>query len=85
MNIQPMRITWVRSAEAREKLVAHGRGNQAKTFAAPNVAARKAMFDRNDELRAVMGTNNGHRQAAYFIMAVRAVGLPAGLCPGPPK
>ena len=99
MNIQPMRITWVRSAEAREKLVAHmAEGNQAKTAAAPMVAVlsfdtewheqfpfflphaaeRKAMFDGNDELRTVMGNNNGHMQAAYFIMAVRAVGLAAG-------
>lgn len=99
MNIQPMRITWVRSAEAREKLVAHmAEGNQAKTAAAPMVAVlsfdtewheqfpvffphaaeRKAMFDGNDELRAVMGNNNGHMQAAYFIMAVRAAGLAAG-------
>lgn len=99
MNIQPLRITWVRSAEAREKLVAHmAEGNRAKTAAAPMVAVlsfdtewheqfpvffphaaeRKAMFDGNDELRAVMGNNNGHMQAAYFIMAVRAAGLAAG-------
>ncbi|MBP3042952.1 malonic semialdehyde reductase [Arthrobacter jiangjiafuii] len=99
MNIQPLRITWVRSAEAREKLVAHmADGNKAKTASAPMVAIlsfdtewheqfpvffpiapeRKAMFDGNDELRAVMGNNNGHLQAAYFIMAVRAAGLAAG-------
>ena len=99
MNIQPMRITWVKSAQAREKLVRHmAEGNQAKTAAAPmtavlsfdtewheqfpvflpHAAERKAMFDGKDELRAVMGTNNGHMQAAYFIMAVRAVGLAAG-------
>ncbi|MET4059503.1 3-hydroxypropanoate dehydrogenase [Arthrobacter sp. UYP6] len=99
MNIQPMRITWVKSVEAREKLVGYmAEGNQAKTAAAPMVAVlsfdtewheqfpvffphaaeRKAMFDGNDELRSVMGNNNGHMQAAYFIMAVRAVGLTAG-------
>ncbi|MCC3264727.1 malonic semialdehyde reductase [Arthrobacter gengyunqii] len=99
MNIQPMRITWVKSAEARDKLVRHmAEGNQAKTAAAPMVAVlsfdtewheqfpvffphaaeRKAMFDGKDELRAVMGNNNGHMQAAYFIMAVRSVGLAAG-------
>lgn len=99
MNIQPLRITWVRSAEARERLVRHmAEGNRAKTAAAPMVAVlsydtewheqfpvffphaaeRKAMFDGQDELRAVMGSNNGHMQAAYFIMAVRAVGLAAG-------
>lgn len=39
MNIQPMRITWVRSAEARERLVAHmAEGNKAKTLAAPMTA-----------------------------------------------
>lgn len=99
MNIQPMRITWVKSSEARDKLVRHmAEGNQAKTAAAPMVAVlsfdtewheqfpvffphaaeRKAMFDGQDELRAAMGNNNGHMQAAYFIMAVRAVGLAAG-------
>ncbi|MGO4384254.1 malonic semialdehyde reductase [Specibacter sp. RAF43] len=39
MNIQPLRITWVRSAEARERLVAHMvDGNKAKTLRAPMVA-----------------------------------------------
>ena len=99
MNIQPLRITWVRSAEARGRLLQHmAEGNRAKTAAAPMVAVlsfdtewheqfpvffphgaeRKAMFDGQDEVRAAMGNNNGHMQAAYFIMAVRAVGLAAG-------
>lgn len=99
MNIQPMRITWVNSPEARERLVKHmAEGNQAKTASAPAVAVlsfdtewhegfptffphaadRKAMFDGNDELRSIMGNNNAHMQAAYFIMAVRSVGLAAG-------
>ncbi|MCZ2401648.1 malonic semialdehyde reductase [Paenarthrobacter sp. Z7-10] len=99
MNIQPLRITWVTSPEARERLLFHmAEGNKAKTAAAPLVAVlsfdgdwheqfptffphaaeRKAMFDGNDELRAVMGNNNAHMQAAYFVMAVRAVGLAAG-------
>jgi nitroreductase len=99
MNIQPMRITWVRSAEARERLVRHmAEGNRAKTASAPVVAVlsydrdwheqfptffphapeRKEMFDGNEALRAVMGNNNAHMQAAYFIMATRAVGLAAG-------
>lgn len=39
MNNQPLRITWVRSAEAREKLVARmAEGNRAKTQSAPLVA-----------------------------------------------
>lgn len=99
MNIQPLRITWVRSAEARELLVSHmAEGNAAKTATAPMVAIlsfdadwheqfpvffphapeRKAAFDGNEAARQQMGNNNGHMQAAYFIMAVRAVGLGAG-------
>ena len=39
MNNQPLRITWVRSAEAREKLAARmAEGNRAKTHSAPMVA-----------------------------------------------
>ena len=39
MNTQPMRVTLVRSPEARERLVRHlAPGNQAKTAAAPLVA-----------------------------------------------
>lgn len=39
MNIQPMRITWVRSGEARQRLVEHmNEGNKAKTLTAPMVA-----------------------------------------------
>ncbi|WP_312180168.1 malonic semialdehyde reductase [Arthrobacter sp.] len=99
MNIQPMRITWVKSAEARERLVKHmADGNKAKTASAPMVAVlsfdadwhegfptffphapeRKAMFDGDEEVRAVMANNNAHMQAAYFLMAVRSVGLAAG-------
>lgn len=38
-NNQPMRVTYVRTPEARERLVSHmSRGNQAKTLAAPLVA-----------------------------------------------
>jgi 3-hydroxypropanoate dehydrogenase len=39
MNIQPLRVTLVRTPEARERLVGHlGEGNKAKTAAAPLVA-----------------------------------------------
>ncbi|WP_258067148.1 malonic semialdehyde reductase [Arthrobacter sp. GMC3] len=39
MNIQPLRVSWIRSAEARERLVAHmADGNKAKTLTAPMVA-----------------------------------------------
>ncbi|GGC77700.1 putative NADH dehydrogenase/NAD(P)H nitroreductase [Tersicoccus solisilvae] len=38
-NSQPLRVTWVRDGEPRERLVRHmARGNQAKTVAAPVVA-----------------------------------------------
>lgn len=99
MNIQPLRITWVRSPEARERLVKHmAPGNQAKTAAAPLIAVlsfdrtwhehfptvfppaaeRAADFAANPELSSVMGNNNAHLQAGYFLLAVRAVGLAAG-------
>lgn len=39
MNIQPLRISWIRSPEARARLVAHmSEGNKAKTLTAPMVA-----------------------------------------------
>ncbi len=39
MNIQPLRIAWVRSTEARERLVEHmSDGNKAKTLTAPMTA-----------------------------------------------
>jgi 3-hydroxypropanoate dehydrogenase len=78
MNIQPLRITWVRSAEARERLVRHmAEGNRAKTAAAPMVAVLSYDTEWHEPFP-VLGSNNGHMQAAYFIMAVRAVGLAAG-------
>ncbi len=99
MNVQPMRITWVKSEKARERLVSHmAGGNAAKTAAAPlaailsfdmdwhehlptifpHAAERKAAFDENEAARQSMGKDNGHLQAAYFIVAARAVGLAAG-------
>lgn len=39
MNIQPLRITWVKSADARQRLVTHmNDGNKEKTLGAPMVA-----------------------------------------------
>lgn len=39
MNIQPLRISWIRSGEARQRLVEHmNDGNKAKTLGAPMVA-----------------------------------------------
>lgn len=46
MNIQPLRIIWVRQGDARERLVAHmNEGNKAKTLGAPMVALLS--FDAN--------------------------------------
>lgn len=36
------------------------------------------LFEANDELRSATGTFNAALQSAYFIMAIRAVGLAAG-------
>ncbi|MCB5166881.1 malonic semialdehyde reductase [Streptomyces bambusae] len=50
-NQTPLRITLVRSAEARERLVSHmAEGNQAKTAAAPLVAILSADNEFHEEL-----------------------------------
>ena len=50
-NQTPLRITLVRSAEARERLVKHlAEGNQAKTAAAPLVAILSADNELHEEL-----------------------------------
>lgn len=50
-NQSPLRITLVRSPEARERLVKHmAEGNQAKTAAAPLVAILSADNEFHDEL-----------------------------------
>ncbi|WP_413758824.1 malonic semialdehyde reductase [Streptomyces sp. MMBL 11-3] len=50
-NQSPLRITLVRSPEARERLVQHmSEGNQPKTAAAPLVAILSADIDFHDEL-----------------------------------
>jgi 3-hydroxypropanoate dehydrogenase len=50
-NQQPLRVVLVRSAEARERLVGHlGKGNQAKTTAAPLVAILAADNEFHEEL-----------------------------------
>ncbi|MEU3185204.1 malonic semialdehyde reductase [Streptomyces sp. NPDC006923] len=51
MNMSPLRIVLVRSAEARERLVQHmAEGNQPKTAAAPLVAILAADNDFHEEL-----------------------------------
>lgn len=51
MNIQPLRITFVRSDEARARLLPHmAEGNRAKTSAAPVVAILAADSDFHENL-----------------------------------
>lgn len=51
MNQSPLRVTLVRSAEARERLVKHlAEGNQKKTAAAPLVAILSADNEFHEEL-----------------------------------
>ncbi|MFE7515321.1 malonic semialdehyde reductase [Streptomyces sp. NPDC057540] len=54
-NQSPLRITLVRSPEARERLVKHmAEGNQAKTSAAPLVAILSADNEFHEELPALL-------------------------------
>ncbi|MFF4171298.1 malonic semialdehyde reductase [Streptomyces sp. NPDC001744] len=54
-NQSPLRITLVRSPEARERLVAHmAEGNRPKTAAAPLVAILSADNEFHDELPALL-------------------------------
>ncbi|GHD57972.1 malonic semialdehyde reductase [Streptomyces goshikiensis] len=54
-NQTPLRITLVRSAEARERLVRHmAEGNKAKTAAAPLVAILSADNEFHEELPALL-------------------------------
>lgn len=99
MNQQPMRIVFVRSAEAKAKLEPlMSEGNRAKTMAAPAVAiigydtkfyeklpevfppmpTAKTWFEGNDAMIEDHGFRNGTLQAAYLMIAARAVGLDVG-------
>jgi 3-hydroxypropanoate dehydrogenase len=98
-NVQPLRVLFVQSPEARKDLVSYmNDGNKAKTESAPAVALlamdldfheyipailpfrpeMKDVLAANEELRHNMARSNATLQAAYFIFAVRAVGLAAG-------
>ena len=99
MNQQPLRIVFVQSQEAKEKLKpALSEGNVAKTMAAPVCAilgydlefykelpkifppAPNAWkrFAENPEGAELQAFRNGTLQAAYFMIAARAVGLDVG-------
>jgi 3-hydroxypropanoate dehydrogenase len=97
-NCCPLRIVFVRSAEAKAKLVpALLEGNRAKTLAAPVTAVlgydlafhdhlprlypatdARAWFVGNEPLIEETAFRNGTLQAAYFLIALRALGLDAG-------
>ncbi|WMS44996.1 malonic semialdehyde reductase [Acuticoccus sp. MNP-M23] len=99
MNQQPMRILFIRSAEAKAKLEPlMMEGNRAKTMSAPVVAIvgydtnfyeklpelfppvpkAKQMYEGNDAMIEDHGFRNGTLQAAYLMIAARAVGLDVG-------
>ena len=97
-NQSPMRIVFVKSKEAKAKLLpAMSEGNRAKTGAAPVVAITafdekfyehlpflfphadaKAWFSGNEAFAKRSAFQNGTLQVAYFILALRAVGLDTG-------
>ncbi|MGE0722993.1 MAG: malonic semialdehyde reductase [Alphaproteobacteria bacterium] len=100
-NCSPLRMVFVRSAAAKEKLrPALSEGNLAKTMAAPVTAIfandlrffehLPRLFPHNPEARswfdgpgkeahqATTAMRNGTLQAAYFLIAARALGLDCG-------
>lgn len=103
MNCQPMRLVFVRSAEAKAKLKqALMPGNVDKTLAAPVTAIvasdsqffhdlptqfpalpqARDMFAGNAALAADTAFRNSSLQAAYLILAGRALGLDSGAMSG---
>lgn len=63
MNIQPLRVTWVRSAEARQRLLRHmAEGNRAKTAAAPLVAVLSYDVDWHEHLPEVFPPGAGKQE-----------------------
>ena len=97
-NCSPMRVVFVKSPEAKARLLpALMEGNRAKVLTAPVTAIfgndsqffellptlfphtdARAWFVGNDALRAKSAMLNTTLQAAYFIMAARALGLDTG-------
>ena len=99
-NCSPMRIVFVKSAEAKARLLpALTEGNRAKTLVAPVTAIfgndsrfydllpklfphtdARAWFAGPDkeETAAITAFRNGTLQAAYFMLAARALGLDCG-------
>ena len=97
-NCQPIRILFLKSKEAKERLKPHlMEGNVEKAMTAPVVAIfahdlefyerlpkyfphtdAKSWFKGNDELIEATAFRNGTLQAAYFLIAARALGLDCG-------
>ncbi len=102
-NTQPVRIKFVRSKEAKERLApAVNERNREKTMEAPVTAiiaydntffkdfpkfnpfneAMPKRFEGNAQLANGFGRTQAVLQGAYFIMALRAIGLDAGAMGG---
>lgn len=97
-NMQPVRIVWVKSADAKRKLADCAmEANQPKILAAPVTAIisydidfheelpwlfphtdAKSWFDGDEEGRKEGAFRNSSLQAAYLIIAARAIGLDCG-------
>lgn len=99
-NCSPLRVVFVRTAEAKARLLpALLEGNRAKTAAAPVTAVfgndsrffeflpklfphanARAWFDGpgKETIAATTAFRNGTLQAAYFMLAARALGLDCG-------
>ncbi|WP_037573339.1 malonic semialdehyde reductase [Phaeacidiphilus oryzae] len=71
-NQTPLRIVLVRSAEARERLVAHmADGNKAKTLAAPLTAILAADYEFHEELPRLVPHFPGLKDAFFGAREVR--------------
>jgi 3-hydroxypropanoate dehydrogenase len=101
-NCSPMRIVFVKSAEAKAKLAgALQPGNVDKTNAAPVTAIigydvaffnelpklfpyydAKPIFENNAALAEQAAFRNGTLQGAYFLLALRSLGLESGAMSG---
>ena len=101
-NASPLRIVFVKSKSAKEKLLPAIAGpNVAQVLAAPMTAIiaydqkfydrlptlfpaydMRPMFVSNPSLSEQTAFRNSALQGAYFILAVRALGLDAGPMPG---
>lgn len=102
VNCQPMRIVFVRSSGAKQRLKpALAPGNLDKTMAAPVTAIighdmefydrlpvlfphadARAWFAGNDSMIQGTAFRNGTLQGAYFMLALRALGLDCGAMSG---